>query len=101
MSKRSTLISKSILTAIFHDPKKDERTLLTALLAFFSFFNLRLARYKAALFQRLRSETWEIDEEGYKESFRADGKDDAGLRSVGDLGYSGSVCITSPRNERV
>jgi len=92
MGKRDNLISKSILSSIFRDSSQDKRTILSRILAFFSFFNLKLARYKEDTFRGLREETWEVDEEEYKESFRQTSKDGKGLEAVGDLGYSGSVC---------
>jgi len=90
MGRRDNLISKSILQAIFRDPKTAKRTFLSRIFAFFTLFQLSLARYKNELFKRLRNEVWEMDEDEYRESFR--GQDRKGkLKSVGDLGYSGSV----------
>lgn len=97
MGRRQRLISKSILRAIF-SPKKaygtdDRPSLLARILAFFAVFNLTLARYRAALFRKLRNEIWEIEEEEYKESFRSPSHNKrTDLIAVGDLGYSGSVC---------
>jgi hypothetical protein len=95
MGRRDNQISKSILSAIFHDQNNDgKRTIIGRILAFFSFFRIILARYKDSLFNRLRDDEWEIDEDEYRESFRSNGKDEK-LKAVGDLGYSGSVrcCI--------
>jgi len=72
---------------------------LTRILAFFSFFQLKLARYKEETFEGLRQETWQIDDDEYKESFRQKGKDGAGLEAVGDLGYSGSTFFTTANSK--
>ncbi|KAJ4297819.1 hypothetical protein N0V90_005715 [Kalmusia sp. IMI 367209] len=104
MGRRQRLISKSILGAIF-SPKKaygtDERPgLLARILAFFAIFNLTLARYRAALFKKLRNEIWQIEEEEYKESFRSPSKNKrTDLVAVGDLGYSGSTFFTTPNSK--
>jgi len=90
MGRRDTLISNSILHAIFKDRCDDKKTLLGRILAFFFIFQLTLFRYKAGLFRKLRTEIWQIDEEEYTESFKGSGKQ-AALKAIGDLGYSGSV----------
>ena len=97
MARRQRLISTSILRAIFvtKPVRNDENAqpgLLTRILAFFSFFQLTLARYRDEVFRKLRTESWQIDEHGYTESFRSPSKGKkTDLKSVGDLGYSGSV----------
>ncbi|KAK1913473.1 hypothetical protein P3342_005409 [Pyrenophora teres f. teres] len=97
MGRRDRLISTSILRAIFksESPRKDESErpgLLARIWAFFAFFSLSLARYRASLFKKLRNETWEIEEEEYTESFRSPSKSKrTDLVAIGDLGYSGSV----------
>jgi hypothetical protein len=101
MGRRQRLISNSILGAIF-SPKKaygtdDRPSLFARILAFFAVFNLALARYRAALFRKLRNEIWAIDEEEYKESCRSSRHNKrTDLVAVGDLGYSGSVCKPLP-----
>jgi hypothetical protein len=90
MGYRDNLISKSILHAIFRDRKTSKRTTLGRILAFFTFFQLHLVRYKDEIFKRLRDEIWEMDEDEYRESFRSQDKKGK-LKAVGDLGYSGSV----------
>jgi hypothetical protein len=89
MGRRDTLISNSILRAIFHT-NQDKKSILGRILAFFGFFQLTLIRYKNELFNKLRDEVWELDEDEYRESFRS-GNKKASLKAVGDLGYSGSV----------
>lgn len=97
MARRQRLISTSILRAIFvtKPVRNDENAqpgLLARILAFFSFFQLTLARYRDEVFRKLRTESWQIDEHGYTESFRSPSKGKkTDLKSVGDLGYSGSV----------
>ena len=80
MGRRDTLISKSILRALFHEPEQDKRTLIARILAFFALLELRLQRYKAAIFKDLRSSTWELNEDEYIESFRQQDRSGGGLR---------------------
>lgn len=97
MGRRQRLISASILRAIFiaEFTSTDDTArpgLLARILAFFSIFQLTLARYRDQVFKKLRDEAWSIDEEEYTESFRSPSKGKrTDLKSVGDLGYSGSV----------
>jgi hypothetical protein len=100
MGRRDRLISSSILHAIFHtgSAQNDEEGarpgLLARIIAFFAIFSLALTRYRARLFQQLRNETWQIEEEEYTESFRSPSKNKrTDLVAIGDLGYSGSVCV--------
>lgn len=99
MGFRDRLISTSILCAIFRSgpaPNEDETRpgLLARIIAFFTIFSLTLSRYRAKLFSKLRNEIWQIEEEEYTESFRSPSKNKrTDLVSIGDLGYSGSVCI--------
>jgi hypothetical protein len=100
MGYRDRLISTSILRAIFRSGSADDDEarpgLLARIIAFFAIFSLTLARYRAKLFRKLRNETWQMEEEGYTESFRSPSKNKrTDLVAVGDLGYSGSVCIRS------
>jgi hypothetical protein len=98
MGFRDRLISTSILRAIFrtgYAPTEEEGRpgLFARIVAFFAFFNLTLSRYRARLFQKLRNETWHIEEEEYTESFRSpSNRKRTDLVAIGDLGYSGSVC---------
>ncbi|KAJ4369205.1 hypothetical protein N0V83_006290 [Neocucurbitaria cava] len=105
MGYRDRLISTSILRAIFWTkPSQDDPEarpgILARILNFFSFFNLTLARYRAALFRKIRNETWGIEEEEYAESFRSPSKNKrTDLVAVGDLGYSGSTFFTTPNSK--
>ena len=89
-SRRQKALSKSIQLALFRDPATFRKTLIGCILAFFSIFYIKLFRYGSNLFRKLRSETWEIDENEYKASFR-DEKKTVPLKPMGDLGMSGSV----------
>jgi hypothetical protein len=99
MGFRDRLISASILRAIFRSgpaPNEDEARpgLLARIIAFFAIFSLTLSQYRAKLFRKLRNEIWQIEEEEYTESFRSPSKNKrTDLVSIGDLGYSGSVCM--------
>jgi hypothetical protein len=101
MGRRDRLISTSILRAIFRSgpaPDDDEARpgLLARIIAFFAIFSLTLARYRAKLFGKLRNKIWQMEEEEYTESFRSPSKNKrTDLVAVGDLGYSGSVCIVN------
>jgi energy-converting hydrogenase A subunit M len=103
MGRRQRLISNSILRAIFftesvNNDKIQRPGLLARILAFFSVFQLTLARYRDHVFKKLRNEIWHIEEEEYIESFRSPSKGKrTDLKSVGDLGYSGSVGETHAR----
>ncbi|KAI1357441.1 SAICAR synthase-like protein [Xylaria arbuscula] len=105
MGRRQRLISTSILRAIFiTKPASSDDTaepaLLVRILAFFSVFQLTLTRYRHLVFEKLRNEAWQIDEEEYTESFRSPSKGKrTDLKSVGDLGYSGSTFFTTPNDK--
>jgi len=86
MGSRSKSLGKAIIRAIASDDENKRTGILPRLLAFFRILTITLARFKPELFQKLRGETWQIDEESYRRSFTGDG-----LKSAGDLGYSGSV----------
>jgi Phosphatidylinositol-4-phosphate 5-Kinase len=62
------------------------RRLLSSILVFFAFFQLKLTRIRNELFRKLRNETWYVDEEDYERSFA---RDDS-LKTIEDMGYSGS-----------
>ncbi|KAJ9666773.1 hypothetical protein H2201_003177 [Coniosporium apollinis] len=97
MGFRDKRISKSVLRAIFHG-RAPKIGLLARILAFFSIFQLTLARYKENLFKKLRTDVWQLDEDEYRESFR-EAEKGGSLKSVGDLGYSGSTFFTTPNSK--
>ncbi|KAF2404336.1 SAICAR synthase-like protein [Trichodelitschia bisporula] len=97
MGQREVSVCKSILRAIFHD-YKDKRTLLLRIFAFFTFFQIRLARYREELFKKLRTDIWGLDENEYRESFRSHERKGK-LKAMGDLGYSGSTFFSTPNSK--
>ncbi|OAL49802.1 SAICAR synthase-like protein [Pyrenochaeta sp. DS3sAY3a] len=105
MGFRDRLISTSILRAVFSTASSKDDSgarpgLLARILAFFTFFNLTLAKYRRELFKKLRNDNWGIEEEGYAESFRSPSKNKrTDLVAVGDLGYSGSTFFTTPNSK--
>lgn len=104
-NKRQKAISRSIHRALLGDHDNDEshtkrRNVLTLLFAFLSIWQIRLVRISAQLFKSLRNDVWGIDEAEYLESFVLDKKKAGGegIQPMGDLGYSGSVCLYSLLN---
>lgn len=98
-NKRQEAISRSVHRALLgdHDDESDtkRRNVLTLLFAFLSIWQIRLVRISAQQFKSLRNDVWGIDEAEYIESFVLD-KTKAGgegIQPMGDLGYSGSVCL--------
>ncbi|KAF2753324.1 SAICAR synthase-like protein [Pseudovirgaria hyperparasitica] len=98
MGYREKTISKSILDAIFLDKQDPSRGILTRIFVFFSFFHLALQRFSPSQFKKLRTESWQLDEEEYKESFRRAARQGQ-LSPIGDLGYSGSTFFTTPNSK--
>lgn len=98
MATRSQRIAKSIISAILFSGLQlgQARTLVSrifaAFAAFFVLYQLHLVKVRDDLFQRLRKETWHLDEEDYKSSFEGEEP----LKPTSDMGFSGSVSpITS------
>lgn len=87
---RQDAISKSVVAAILTADHKDRRSLLRRILfifsAFITLFQIPLIRIRNDVFEGLRTDTWQLDEGGYKRSFSGD----ESLESKGDMGYSGS-----------
>jgi hypothetical protein len=83
--------SQSIRQAILECDDAQRKSPLTRLLLFilhlFSLFRVRLVKIQSKLFKQVKGETWYIDEDGYKRSF----EEDDSLKTIGDMGYSGSV----------
>jgi hypothetical protein len=92
MRIRAARISTAILEAISSPGSSGRPSWYGYLAAFFSFFSLPLARYRAGDFSALRQHVWHLDEHGYVEAFLPA----ADLVPVGDLGYSGSTFFTTP-----
>jgi len=70
------------------------RSLLARFLAFiralFIFYQLLLLRHRNDLFSSLRTETWDLTDEGYNSSF-AGSPDSPALKSTSAMGFSGST----------
>lgn len=90
-SRRQLMLTRSIQSALFRDPKTFKKTVIGRILAIFCIFYIRLIRYKKDLFLKLRNEVWMIDEVDYEASFRTTADRKRPLQAIGDLGYSGSV----------
>lgn len=91
-SRRQSALSKSIRSALFRDPNDFQRTTLGHIQVVFSIYYIELLRYANILFQRLRNNVWEIDENEYLGCFEPADR----VKSMGDLGFSGSVCAPFP-----
>ncbi|KAK8166372.1 hypothetical protein IWX90DRAFT_211239 [Phyllosticta citrichinensis] len=99
MGFRDARISRSIIRAIFHQTNPKDATLVGRILAFFSFLQLLLIRFRPRVFDHLRKDVWKLDEDEYRESFRSADKSGGALKPVGDLGYSGSTFFTTPNTK--
>jgi hypothetical protein len=89
MGFRDSRIAKSIVKALFSVARR--HSFLARILAFFRVFDISLIRFRPDSFDKLQL-VWKIDKEQYLESFATEhGADGSMVKSVGDLGYSGSV----------
>ena len=89
-NRRRTALTKSIQAGLLRDPDRFKKTAWGHLLAFFTLYRIKLIRFEEELFAKLRQEVWQFNENDYQASFRTtDGQPP--LKSMGDLGYSGSV----------
>lgn len=89
---RVEALRKSIEGAVIKDPNGAHKRIIGYITAFFTVLNITLVRYDNVVFEKLRHETWEIDEDEYKASFtRKCGRDKNSLKAMGDMGYSGST----------
>ncbi|KPI39627.1 uncharacterized protein AB675_3356 [Cyphellophora attinorum] len=92
---RNDAISRSIVAAVLKTPPRERLSLIKRVLivlsAFFTLFQLRLTRIKDDVFERLRTKSWEMDDEAYRSSFSGDEP----LETKGDMGYSGSSFFTT------
>lgn len=94
-SRRQSALSKSIRSALFRDPNDFKRTTIGHIQVVFSIYYIELLRYADILFQRLRNNVWQIDENGYLECFEAAD----GVKSMGDLGFSGSTFFSTSNSK--
>ncbi|KAE8153770.1 hypothetical protein BDV25DRAFT_14507 [Aspergillus avenaceus] len=93
--RRQLALSKSIQLALFRDPRAFRMSLLGRILAFFSIFYIKLIRYKAQIFRKLRNEIWDIPEEDYRACFLSEEDKTLPLLPKGDLGFSGSTFFST------
>jgi energy-converting hydrogenase A subunit M len=91
---RQQKVARSIVYAILENDGAKVRSLLSRIMAaiasFFALYQLKLTRLRNDIFEQLR-EQWQVDDEYYKDSF---GKKDS-LKANGDMGFSGSVSVSS------
>ncbi|KAK3681689.1 phosphatidylinositol-4-phosphate 5-kinase-domain-containing protein [Podospora appendiculata] len=102
---RQEAIARSIAQAITststaNGASKRPKNLLAMILAlfsaFFSFYQLALRKIRPADFASLRRNHWQLADDAYADSFQpsADGEDakaEEALKSIGDMGFSGST----------
>lgn len=88
--RREKALAKSIQAGLLRDPEKFRKSAWGSILAFFTFHRIKLVRHEVKMFQDLRKEVWNFDEDGYQASFRTTSGQPP-LKMMGDLGYSGSV----------
>lgn len=94
---RLQAIARSIVQAIVNGTKKRRNSplalIFTLLSTIFSFYELPLHRHRPDVFGELRQDYWDVREDDYVASFRADEgeKPEGVLNTMGDMGFSGSV----------
>lgn len=94
---RLEAIARSIVHTILNGAKKRSRSpiayILTLISTIFSLYQLPLHKHRPEVFTSLRQQHWQVDDDEYLASFRVDdgGKPEDALRSMGDMGFSGSV----------
>lgn len=89
-SHREKALTKSIQKGLLRDPDRFKKTAWGRFIAFFTVRRIKLIRFESELFSKLRREVWLFNEDDYQASFRTTSGQKA-LKSIGDLGYSGSV----------
>ena len=94
---RQQKVARSIVYAILENNGSKVRSLLARILAaiayFFALYQLWLTKHRNDLFEKLR-EHWQVDDEDYKDSFGQKN----GLRSNGDMGFSGRQSKSASRH---
>lgn len=99
---RIEAIARSVVRAIVNGAKKRSRSpfafILVLVSTIFSFYELPLHKHRADVFGNLRQSHWNVNEDDYVASFRAEegGKPEDVLSPIGDLGLSGSVSTEAP-----
>ncbi|KAJ5777574.1 hypothetical protein N7520_000820 [Penicillium odoratum] len=87
-SRRESALTKSIQAGLLRDPDRFKKTAWGQVKAFFTVRRIKLIRHESEMFSKLRQEVWKFNEDTYQASFRTSGQ--KALKSIGDLGYSGS-----------
>jgi hypothetical protein len=95
-SRRQSALTKSIQAGLLRDPDRFKKTGWGQFIAFFTLYRIKLIRFEDELFARLRQEIWKFNENEYQASFRTTSGQPP-LKSMGDLGYSGSVSRSGNR----
>lgn len=96
---RQELIARSVTAAILDGFQNRANNVLGYLLflfsTFFSIYQLPFDKIRPADFSSLRRNHWKVSDDAYYDSFRSDGgkNAEAALKAIGDMGYSGSVCV--------
>jgi hypothetical protein len=91
---RQREIAESIISAILaadHDKRNLLGRILYYISAFLTLFRIRLTRLRNDIFHKLRTKTWQIDEDTYDRSFAGQSP----LSAKGDMGFSGSSFFTT------
>lgn len=94
---RLQAIARSIVRAVIKDVKKRSSSpiafIISLLSTIFSFYELPLHKHRPKVFSELCQKYWNIDDEEYAASFRAEegAKPEEALMTMGDLGFSGST----------
>lgn len=103
---RLEAIARSIVLTIINGAKKRSRSpiaiILSLISTIFSFYQLPLHKHRPEVFANLRRQSWEVGEDEYLASFRAEdgGKPEDALAPMGDMGFSGSVSSQMPPDFR-
>ncbi|ROV96578.1 hypothetical protein VMCG_07783 [Cytospora schulzeri] len=94
---RLQAIARSIVRAVIKGVKKRSRSPITFIIGLFStifsFYELPLHKHRHDVFSELCQKYWNLDEEEYVASFRAEegNKPEDALTTMGDMGFSGST----------
>lgn len=94
---RLEAIARSIVRTIVNGVKKRSRSPIAFIISLFStifsFYELPLHKHRPAVFSELFQKYWNLDDEEYVASFRAEegARPEDVLTSMGDMGFSGSV----------
>lgn len=98
-TRRESALTKSIQAGVLRDPDRFQKSCWERMTAFFMISRIKLVRFESHLFIRLRREVWNFNEDEYQASFHTVSGQQP-LKSVGDLGYSGSVSQRSLKHLR-